>query len=514
MSNPIELLIKLGVDDAPTKANINEYIKKLKVNQVDVELNVKGNTSKFEKEAERTGGRIKTAIEDSFNVDLSKVKTDVDNTFKNFYSNANELRQDLERKGFRVKMDTNEATKEIDRITASIKNANNELTKVTFTPSIGNDGNSYGFEARKSSQDFASAEKLSDAYHKTTMRLKDLEHQGILSEKAMHKLNLQLAKDSQGNWQGDVSSLKQINREMDQLVQSATHQYDIEKGTNKLLNRQREMIAQIVRIEKSNPRMSDALKNQADILKSGISNVKSSGFVDVKQIESANEALNSLRGQVQRLGADSTMAMRNSMSVVDAFKVAMERFPIWMAASTAFYGTVRSIRDAMQQIVQLDSQMTVLRRVGGDAVDVNKTLEESVRLAQKLGNEIADINEGFIAFARQGYKGEELTQMAEYATLLGNISDMNVEESASVLTAALKGFGLEAEKAIHVVDSLNEVDNNYAITTQQLAESLQRAAGASYTYGVSLEKTIGYTTAIGQVTRESGSVIGKLTVAV
>lgn len=50
--------------------------------------------------------------------------------------------------------------------------------------------------------------------------------------------------------------------------------------------------------------------------------------------------------------------------------------------------------------------------------------------------------------------------------------------------------------------------NNYAITTAQLAEAVQRSAGAANTYGASLERTIGYVTSIGEVTRESGSVIG------
>lgn len=179
-----------------------------------------------------------------------------------------------------------------------------------------------------------------------------------------------------------------------------------------------------------------------------------------------------------------------------------------MAASTAFYGTVRTIKSALTEILEMDKQITVLKRVAGDGVDTNEIMKESIRLASELGNKIADVNEGFIAFVRQGYRGEDLSYMAEYATLLGNISEMDVEESASILTAALKGFNLEAVEAARVVDSLNEVDNNYAITSQQLAQALQRSAGAANTYGVSLEKSIGYTTAIGEVTRESGSIIG------
>lgn len=128
-----------------------------------------------------------------------------------------------------------------------------------------------------------------------------------------------------------------------------------------------------------------------------------------------------------------------------------------MAASTAFYGTVRTIRSAMEEIVNLDSQITVLRRVAGDSIDVNATLEKSIELASRLGNTITDVNEGFIAFARQGYRGESLEYLSEMATLLSNISEMSTDEAASILTASLKGFNLEASEAARVVDSLNEV---------------------------------------------------------
>lgn len=55
---------------------------------------------------------------------------------------------------------------------------------------------------------------------------------------------------------------------------------------------------------------------------------------------------------------------------------------------------------------------------------------------------------------------------------------------------------------------VTERDNNYSITTQQLAQSIMKSAGAASTYGVELERLIGYSTSIGEITRESGNVIG------
>src|SRR5690606_39289114 len=115
---------------------------------------------------------------------------------------------------------------------------------------------------------------------------------------------------------------------------------------------------------------------------------------------------------------------------------------------------------AITQIIELDSQMTVLKRISSEGTDVNAVLQESVRLAGELGNLISEVNDGFIAFSRQGYRGEELTMLTQYSVLLGNISDLSVDDSASILTAGLKAFNMEASRAIEIVDALNEVDRH------------------------------------------------------
>lgn len=332
-------------------------------------------------------------------------------------------------------------------------------------------------------------------------KLNNLQREGKISSEQFEKMANSVGKMSSSGGltllnsqlDGMVANNKQLLSEQEKQKLKLKEQADLQEKIRKITR-------DITAAQKQNPK---AFGNNSDI----------NGMLTALQrinpaAKGSAEAVARVSNHFKDMKAQATEAGRSSMGVMESFKVAMEKFPVWMAASTAFFGTVRSIRSAIDQIIDIDSQMTVLKRVSNGQMDVNEVLAESVRLAGELGNKIADVNQGFIAFARQGFRGEDLTMMAEYATLLGNISEMTVEESASVLTAALKGFNLEAEQGIHVVNALNEVDNNYAITTQQLAQSLMRSAGASSTYGVSLEKNIGLTTAIGQVTRESGSVIG------
>ncbi|WP_238548715.1 phage tail tape measure protein [Bacillus sonorensis] len=60
------------------------------------------------------------------------------------------------------------------------------------------------------------------------------------------------------------------------------------------------------------------------------------------------------------------------------------------------------------------------------------------------------------------------------------------------------------------MSKLNEVDNNYAVTTQDLANSIRKAGATASTFSVDLNDLIGYTTAVASTTRESGNIVGKV----
>lgn len=161
---------------------------------------------------------------------------------------------------------------------------------------------------------------------------------------------------------------------------------------------------------------------------------------------------------VKKLRVEMQAAQIKTSTFFGAFQNAMIKFPIWMGASTAFFGTVRGIRSAIDNLIEIDSQMTTLARVSGGEIDRNHILIEANNLAARLGNEIKGVNEGLIDFARQGFRGEGLVAMTEAATLFSNISEMSVEEASSGLTAIMKGFEILPEEIMTAVDSINEVD--------------------------------------------------------
>ncbi|WP_318247529.1 phage tail tape measure protein [Cytobacillus kochii] len=221
-----------------------------------------------------------------------------------------------------------------------------------------------------------------------------------------------------------------------------------------------------------------------------------------------NRQMQQLNTQFRQISSNVNAASSHVASFGSQLMTAMQRIPIWSIGMSSFYLPLRGLQDALTQIIEIDSQLTVLERVSNGQIDINNALQESVRIADELGNKIAEVNDGLTNFARSGFRGEDLYALTEVATLMGNVSDLSVDESASSLIAAVKGFGIAATDAITVVDKLNEIDNNFAVTTNDLSQVLRKATGAANTFGVGMDTMLGHATAISQITRESGNIIG------
>ncbi len=98
--------------------------------------------------------------------------------------------------------------------------------------------------------------------------------------------------------------------------------------------------------------------------------------------------------------------------------------------------------------------------------------------------------------------------LTKVATVAANISELKPEEAMSSLTAGMQAFGIEAQNSMSIIDKMNEIDNNFAIDTKTLSDAMMKSAATANTFGVSMDELLGYISAIGITTRESGNIIG------
>ena len=217
-----------------------------------------------------------------------------------------------------------------------------------------------------------------------------------------------------------------------------------------------------------------------------------------------------LTGALRQVEQGLTFNANRNLGFFEQLRIAMERVPTWMSAMTAYYGTIRAVQAMVDQILQVDKQLTELKRVASDDIDIDRVFQDAVNLSKELGNNITDVMDAVNDLARTfgNFNEQQLKAVAETVILMSNVSDLKPAEAMETLVGTMNAFNITAKESIHIVDALNEVDNNYSVSTKQLAEGLSKSASTAKTFGVTLEENIGHITAITAVTQESGNVVG------
>lgn len=108
-------------------------------------------------------------------------------------------------------------------------------------------------------------------------------------------------------------------------------------------------------------------------------------------------------------------------------------------------------------------------------------------------------------FRKNGFGDEDAAQLGQLAAMFQNVSDeaISAGDSASFIISQMVAFGIEAENASSIIDSVNEVANNFSVSSGDLAKSLGVVASSSSAMGNSMQETLGLVTAITEQTKNS-----------
>lgn len=113
--------------------------------------------------------------------------------------------------------------------------------------------------------------------------------------------------------------------------------------------------------------------------------------------------------------------------------------------------------------------------------------------------------ESATSFRKNGYNDEDAAQLAVVASKFQNIADEQISagDSADFIISQLIAFGIEAKNAESVIDALNEVSNNFSVSSGDLSKALGVVSSSSSAMGNSMNETLGIITAITEQTRSS-----------
>lgn len=213
-------------------------------------------------------------------------------------------------------------------------------------------------------------------------------------------------------------------------------------------------------------------------------------------VRDATEATGKFSQAAQEAGKSSDTLLGN-----------IQKFSRWYLIGNAVSGITRSMRDALDTMKEVDSQLVVIRKVtGASGDDLKKIEEQAYDTATAFGVVANEYLESVAAFSRAGY-GNQSQALAELATKTQIVGDTNAETANQFLLsvdAAYKYKG-NVEALSAVLDGANEIDNKYATSIEKIAEGLGTVAPVAAQAHVGVDELTAAIGTITAVTQRSGS---------
>lgn len=188
---------------------------------------------------------------------------------------------------------------------------------------------------------------------------------------------------------------------------------------------------------------------------------------------------------------------------------AFQSFTTYMSVTTVFYQIKNTIQDMIQEVTDLDSALVELKKVtdleGESLQRFTQNAYDAAKNVAKTGTEMVQAS---TEFAKAGYDENQILQLGELALMYTNIADEEVSaaESAEFMIAQMKAFNIEAQDAIHIIDAVNEVANNFAVSSADIANNLGKSSAVMANAGNTYEQMIGLLTAGTEITRNASKV--------
>nr|WP_142412638.1 phage tail tape measure protein [Clostridium sp. Marseille-P7770] len=232
-----------------------------------------------------------------------------------------------------------------------------------------------------------------------------------------------------------------------------------------------------------------------------------------KQLEDQgpNANVSDLTAQFIRLQSQIREAGQEGRSFLDVLKdKAFYGFVGQLGTYFGFNDFVRYIGEGVNTVRELDTAMTEMRKVSDESVTSLKSFqEESFNIANAVGTTALQIQNSTADWMRLGLSLEDAKEAAKDANILLNVSEFdNIEDATKSLVSMSQAYK-DLDK-LTIVDKLNEVGNNYAISTDELASALQRSSATLSLMGNTIDEAAALVTTANATIQDADSVAAGL----
>lgn len=247
-----------------------------------------------------------------------------------------------------------------------------------------------------------------------------------------------------------------------------------------------------------NSGMLPHLRNEFKALGNELASYK--GKIPVEKLDEFYASFQKLRIEMERSGkVGKSFFAKVSDKIVYGWAQIAARY-------LSFYDFIRYARKIYENVKTYDTALTEMRKVSEETISTLKEFQkESYATADAVGTTASQLQKSTADWMRLGEVLEEAKESAEVSNILLNVSEFDNIDAATESLVAMSSAYKDLEK-IEIVDKLNEVGNNYAISTDGLATALQSSASALVTAGNDIDEAIALATAGNAVTQDPNKV--------
>ena len=314
------------------------------------------------------------------------------------------------------------------------------------------------------------------------------------AENIISELNAEITKYA--NSDNNNAKLSTIRMNVEKLTESLKSQLTVLKNTNKgVKGIQIEKMLQRINKLKSYTGADFGLKKEVDDLEKNILSLGKNG--------NSNDLMRQLIALENKFDSTNNAAK----SFLDTIKE--KTWYSWagnLASMFSIYDVINLGRTGIQVITDLDTAFTEMKKVSDETTQSLKNFQsESFALADQVGSTAKTIQDSTADWMRLGESLNEAKKSASTSNILFNVSEFdNISDATDSLVAMSQAYK-DLDK-LTIVDKLNEIGNNYSISTDELAQGLQKSAATLSLMGNTIDESAALITTANSVIRDADSV--------
>lgn len=269
------------------------------------------------------------------------------------------------------------------------------------------------------------------------------------------------------------------------------------KGEQALASRINNLINQMNKFANTNPKVTKSLKQMRDGMTFAdkwqqMVNMLQSGKLDSNAVQQLTNDFRNFKGEADSANLTTS---RFFTSMQTQLRMVLQR---WIS----LYAVIGYIRKMIDNIKELDTAMINLQRVTHETGEgYERFLANASDRAKELKTTTSALIEQSYQWAKLGYDMEDSLKLSEASTIFSRVADVGQEQALKNLVTAMKAYGIEAEDVMSIVDKLDKLNNEYAVSAAGLGDGLERAASAMAMTGNSIDQTLAMLTGAGEITQ-------------